>query len=81
MSEYMTEEQFDATYGESDWNINEDQARNALASSRLWSHVEGDDGDYLLAGYHPVNLIQFVRTARAWQGPAISLPPVGPLRG
>lgn len=76
----MTETEWDATYGESDWNIDESEIDAALAARTLWTHVEGDYcTDYLLAGYHPVNAIQFVRATNPW--PHVDVPPVGPLRG
>ena len=79
MSEYMTESEWDAAYGESEWNLAEEEITPALESRRLWTHVEGDDGDYLLAGYHPVNAIQFIRAENPW--PHVDVRPVGPLRG
>ena len=63
----MTETEWDATYGESTWGIDEDQARVALADRRLWTQVEGASGaSYLMAGYWRVNAIQYVIAERPW---------------
>lgn len=63
----MTKSQFDEIYGESVWNVPEREALEALEARRLWTQVEGDSGAmYLLAGYHRVNAIQYVRTANPW---------------
>lgn len=37
-----------------------------LTPKRVWTMVDGDDGMYLIAGYHLVNRIYYVITNEEW---------------
>ena len=74
----MTETEWFETYGECVEIETDAEIDAALAACCLWAHVEGDDDEdgvprtYLLAGYHRVNVIRYVRTERSW--PNVDVP-------
>jgi hypothetical protein len=67
-SRCMTEDEFDQRYGETVWGVSAEDAGKALDKCRLWTHVECEGRQYLLAGWHLVNAIQLVVSERAWEG-------------
>jgi hypothetical protein len=68
----ISEAEFDKTYkpipGEdnSDWRDWRDIPEGTPVE-RVWTVVEGDDGEYILTGYHTVNYIARVVTEVPWE--------------
>ena len=85
MSKFMTYdywvENFHPIYSNPDndtmqWETYGDEVQYVIQQDdhNVWTEVDGDEGTYIVNGYHLVNRIHYYITEKSWEGDYIEIP-------